>query len=179
MRKVSVPFGDFDFSVYRKYDDIVIRSAALLDADCLSVLERAIFPQEIYGSDVLNKKKFQYFLSRANALLLVAQRGDLLLGYALALFKKNSKTCRIYSIALSGGARGKGVAQKFIMEIEDFSRRANLQKISLETRSDNLAMQNLALKCGFHELKRMQNYYHDGADALKYIRDLSKEKKDA
>lgn len=61
MRKVSVPFGDFDFSVYRKYDDIVIRSAALLDADCLSVLERAIFPQEIYGSDVLNKKKISVF----------------------------------------------------------------------------------------------------------------------
>lgn len=150
-----------------------LRYANLEDVEKLGTLEAKIFPVESYGRDVLHPRQFRYFLTKANAFVVICERENIFCGYMIVLFRKNSDTARIYSIAIPPSAQGKGLGVFFLSSLEDICRKIKIRKITLETRADNLGMQKLSLRSGYSEVKRLKAYYHDGTDALKFAKDIS------
>ena len=140
----------------------------------LAVLEKELFPTVIYGHDVLDKKKFSYFLTRANALVLNLQHHNCLIGYMLVLFRSNSLSARLYSVGLSGNYRNKGLGAFMMTALEEFCFDIKANKIFLETHQNNLQMQKLCQILGYKKTAKLSNYYADGNAAFKYEKSIDK-----
>lgn len=149
-----------------------IRPATKEDIPSLVALEQEIFPATIYGADVLDRKKFLYLLTKANALVLVCTSEKKICGYVIILLRKTSSAARVYSIAVSPDHRGKGIAPLLLDHAQNICREKNCTRIILETREDNSKMRGLCARLGYKETKRVKGYYHDGQTAIKLSKDI-------
>lgn len=157
---------------YFRHDDIVIIAGHKDMYKDLAKVESHLFPKEEYGTDVLDAEKFRYFLTRANADVIVLQQDGEVAGYAIVTYRKNSKISRLYGLALAPQLRGKGFGIILMRIVEKVAIAKGCNAISLETRMDNKVMQNMCTRSAFKQVKVMKKYYHDGADAYKYRKDL-------
>ncbi|MGH1456320.1 MAG: GNAT family N-acetyltransferase [Alphaproteobacteria bacterium] len=117
---VHVRAGCFSVRPFFRHEDVIIQSGFPDMAHSLATLEKRIFPIEKYGSDVLSAAKFRYFMTKANAITLVVKYDEILIGYAILIFKKNSDIVRVYALAMDENMRGKGfgMAQKMRISIK-------------------------------------------------------------
>jgi [ribosomal protein S18]-alanine N-acetyltransferase len=91
-------------------------------------------------------------------------------GALVLLSRRNSRSARIYSLVVHPRARGCGLAQALVRRAEAEARRRGCQAVSLEVRADNRAARSLYAGLGYCELKRLPEYYEDGADGLRLQR---------
>ena len=77
------------------------RRALPQDAALLSDLENRTF-----DADRISLRSFRTLLKRDTALVLIAERDGGIAGYALLLFRRNTTTARLYSIAVDSAAAG-------------------------------------------------------------------------
>ena len=173
-KNVVLKNGSYSPRLRKKREDTVFRLVRETDIKRLARLEAQIFPEELYGRDVLTARHFRHLLKRGNALIVICERAGQLAAYAILLFKKNSDTARIYSIAVAQEQRGQRIAGRLMDEIETLCAGVKAQAITLETREDNAAMQALCDRSGFEVYHRMAQYYHDGQTAIKYKKSLGK-----
>lgn len=73
-----------------------VRQAKSGDLAALVELERRCFE-----TDRLSRRQFHYLLTRANASILVAERGGVPVGDAVLLFSRATSMARLYSIAVA------------------------------------------------------------------------------
>lgn len=150
--------------------DFHIRQATPGDLDALCQLETATFTY-----DQIGRRSFRYLLRSPAALLLVccagvdpAQASDTrpLLGYAIVLTRKNSRYWRLYSMATSAEARGKGLGKAMLQSILT---RAHGQSsgIRLEVKCDNAVGLALYRQLGFEVTDLLPGYYSDGSDGYR------------
>lgn len=90
----------------------------------------------------------------------------------ILLTRRNSRSARIYSLAVNPAARGQGLAKKLVQKAEAAARRRGCERLSLEVRADNAAARGLYAGLGYAELKRLPGYYDDGAPGLRLHRQL-------
>ncbi|MDH5722153.1 MAG: GNAT family N-acetyltransferase [Alphaproteobacteria bacterium] len=164
--------GNFIPTLCVLHDGLIIQNVDEGDVEELACLEKRNFSFQQYGSDVLSAKKFLYFLTRANAVTLVARSGSAILGYVIIIFRKNSNIARLYTMAVDRPARGKGLAKKLLQVAEKLAAGFGCAYMSLETRIDNKAMQNLCENSGYQKKNFLKNYYADHGDAYKYVKRL-------
>ncbi|WP_249321577.1 MULTISPECIES: GNAT family N-acetyltransferase [unclassified Campylobacter] len=144
----------------RKIHDLskmTLQKPNLTDIKALFELESASFDR---FSSPLSKRAFRYHIDK-NFMLAAKENGEIL-GYILIF--AYLKTPRIYSLAVSPKARGKGVAKALISEVLSW-----FESLRLEVRVDNVAAINLYKKFGFKQTKTLSKYYDDGCDALEMI----------
>ena len=79
---------------------------------------------------------------------------------------------RLYSLAISAEARGRGVGEKLLVAAERDAARRGSARMRLEVRRDNAAAQRLYLRRGFRVIGERHAYYEDGYDALRYEKPL-------
>ncbi|MDQ1340303.1 MAG: [ribosomal protein S18]-alanine N-acetyltransferase [Campylobacterota bacterium] len=127
----------------------------------LCALEESLFDSDNYP---ISKRAFRYHIKKNNLILGAFEKGSLI-GYSLVFNYK--KSARIYSIAIDKNHQRKGIGQKILQEIIYIVRENKINNIFLEVRIDNVNAINAYKKNGFKELKRLQNYYLDGADGIK------------
>lgn len=147
--------------------DFAIRDARSEDADSLVELEAASF-----DADRVSKSSFRRLAPRPTAALRVASAGGRIEGYALLLFRARSGVARLYSIAVDEQARGKGLAQALMRDMEAIARRRGCDRLRLEVRSDNDPAIRLYRRLGYRQFGRYRDYYADGTDALRFERSL-------
>ncbi|OQX49260.1 MAG: hypothetical protein B0D87_01280, partial [Candidatus Sedimenticola endophacoides] len=94
-------------------DTDAVRPARPGDLDALLELERHCF-----DSDRISRRQFRYLLTRANATVLVIERGGRLLGDLVLLFSRATSVARLYSIAVHGEARGQGLGRRLMKAAE-------------------------------------------------------------
>ncbi len=138
---------------------IYLRRAILADLAALENLEQT-FP-----GDRLSRRSFRHLLTRANAAVLVAEQ-DTLLGDAVVLFRKGSSRARLYSLVVAPEARGRGLGQKLLNEVETEARARGCTELRLEVREDNAAAVRLYEQSGFAHVGRVDDYYDDHSAAL-------------
>lgn len=139
---------------------VVVRAGTRFDIDALLQLEETCF-----SSDRLSRRSFMRFVSKGAHNLLVADEAGSLLGYVLVLFRSGTSLARIYSIAVSPVARGKGVASQLLEQAEAIAARRYCLFIRLEVASGNTAALELYRKFGYKPFAHIKQYYEDGADA--------------
>lgn len=133
----------------------------------LVALEQASFQHER-----LSPRRMRHWLTAGNAILLVASAGGELLGYSLALTRRDSTAARLYSIAIAAPARGQGLAKRLLARTEYHCRQRGCRSLRLEVARGNRTAIRLYQERGFRLFGIHQGYYQDGQDALRMTKEL-------
>lgn len=147
-----------------------IRAAGLQDLEDLLALEQACF-----DGDRISRRQFRYLLTRGNARTLVATEPHTpgLLGYVMVLFSRGTSLARLYSIAVSASARGRGVGRNLVEAAENAARDNTCADLRLEVRRDNTASLALFRQMGYREFGTIEDYYEDHMGALRLQKSLA------
>jgi ribosomal protein S18 acetylase RimI-like enzyme len=151
-------------------DGLQIRAAGLEDLEELLALEQACFQ-----GDRISRRQFRYLLTRGNARTLVATDPHIpqLLGYVMVLFSRGTSLARLYSIAVSASARGRGVGRRLVDAAEAVARDNASADLRLEVRRDNTASLALFRQMGYREFGTIEDYYEDHMGALRLQKSLA------
>ena len=144
-----------------------IRRARLSDLEALLGLERRAFT-----TDHLSPRQYRHHLTNDSACVLAAVDASGLLGKAVVFFRKNSRIARLYSIAVSDAARGRGIGEALMRAAERAARAHGRQRLRLEVRQDNASAIRLYERLGYRRFGAYPRFYEDGADAWRYEKGL-------
>ena len=144
-----------------------LRKARPGDIDVLMVLEERAFP-----GDRLSRRQMRYHLQNPKAQIWVCpDREDRPLAYLLAFFHEG-RAPRLYSVAVSAAARGKGLGEQLVRQFLAEAKRRRAAKVILEVRTDSKAAIALYEKLGFRETRCLPGYYDDGCMGIKMLKTL-------
>jgi len=146
----------------------LIRPATIKDIDHLLAIEKSCFV-----TDQLSRRNFRYLLTKANAQTLVDEVDGVIRGYAMLLFSRCTSMARLYSFATALTFRQQGVAQNLLKAAEVSAIERDCVSLRLETRYDNVAMQQLVTKNNYRKFGVIANYYEDNAAALRFEKSLA------
>lgn len=145
-----------------------VRRAEVSDLDDLVALEASSFAQ-----DRLSRAQYRKHLDSQTALVLVASANHRrFLGTAVVFFRKATTVARLYSLATTPQARGKGVGSALIGAAEDTARSRGCRVLRLEVRTDNAVAIALYEHLGYARIGTYKAYYADGTDALRFEKAL-------
>ncbi len=145
-----------------------IRRAKLADLDTLVALERRSFT-----TDHLSRRQYRHHLLSPTAAVLAAVDASGLLGKAVVFFRVHSDIARLYSIAVSDEARGRGLGEALLAAAEEAAREHSCSRMRLEVRQDNAGAIRLYERQGYRRFAARPRYYEDGADAWRYEKVLT------
>lgn len=107
------------------------------------------------------------------AVLLVAEQGGRLAGYALVLFRPNTRIARLYSLAVAPDAAGQGLGPLLLAAAEEAARARNSTRLRLEVRAGNARAISRYRKSGYDLFGRHLDYYDDHGNALRFEKRLA------
>ena len=146
---------------------LVVRDAVIDDLDAIAKLECDSFPE-----DQVSRRAFAYYLRAPQRPVVAATIDGELAGYVLIALRRGGRSARIYSIAVEPRFARRGVGAALIAAAEKFARRHDRDALTLEVRYDNAPAIALYEKCGFRPFGEHEDYYTDGATALRYRKSL-------
>jgi ribosomal-protein-alanine N-acetyltransferase len=144
-----------------------IRPATPDDLDAILALEVAVF-----STDRLSRRSLRAFIASPLRPLLVAASEAGLAGYALIALRKRSDVARLYSIAVDRSNGRRGVGRALMAACERYAAAHGRRALRLEVRHDNEAAIALYRRLGYREFGHYDNYYADGAKALRFEKEL-------
>jgi ribosomal protein S18 acetylase RimI-like enzyme len=145
-----------------------VRRAEVSDLDDLVALEESSFAQ-----DRLSRAQYRKHLDSETALVLVASANHRrFLGTAVVFFRRAATVARLYSLATTPLAQGKGVGSALIEASEDAARARGCRALRLEVRKDNAVAVRLYERLGYVCIGEYTAYYADGSDAVRYEKPL-------
>ena len=144
-------------------------------------ISRLVEVEEVcFDYDQLDKRKFRYFIQKGHDDLIVQTLEEVIVGYALLLFKKGSSLARLYSIAVLPEYKGMGLGQKLLEEVEIRAQEKDCSYIRLEVKKSNVRALQLYKKMGYLEFAIKAHYYDNNENAIcleKKVQNLSKANK--
>jgi ribosomal-protein-alanine acetyltransferase len=152
----------------RRQGRLDVREAVPDDLESISALENASFPQ-----DRVSRRSFRHFLRQARRPVIAATIDGELAGYALVALRKGTRRLRIYSIAVDPRFGNRGVGRALLQACEQYARSHGRDTITLEVRYDNAPAIGLYEKSGFRQFGEHEDYFEDGATALRYEKALT------
>ena len=141
-----------------------IRPARASDLDALVALENAVF-----RGDRLSRQSFRRLIGSSSATVLVAAGVSGVDGYCAVFFRKHARVARLYSLAARPGAGGTGSR---LLAAAERQAGTCAHWLRLEVRSDNDRAIALYKRSGYAVIGEIENYYQDGANALRYEKRL-------
>lgn len=139
-----------------------VRPAGLDDLDAIARLEQDFFPE-----DQVSRRSFRYFMKKTWSPVIAAFIDGELAGYALAVVRRSGRSVRIYSIAVDPRFGRRGVGSALLQACEKFALAQGKAALTLEVRYDNAPAIALYEKFGFRQFGEHEDYYSDGATALR------------
>jgi ribosomal protein S18 acetylase RimI-like enzyme len=140
--------------------EVTIRPARLGDIPELVRIEN-----ESFEMDRLSRRSFQRLLRSGNIACIVAVRDRRMVGYVLVLFRSSISLARLYSIAVSTGARGMGLGHQLLAAAEGEALKHDCVYMRLEVHPKNRRAIALYRDMGYQEFGVFHDYYEDHADA--------------
>ena len=141
---------------------VTIRPVQESDANALYEIE-----QECFVIDRLSARRIRHWIRASNRIFLVAEDQGVLLGYGLAFLHQGTRLSRLYSLAVSMRARGKGIAKQLLRNIERDAVENGKLFMRLEVPKDNQAAIGLYTRFGYQAIGAYLDYYEDHSDALR------------
>ncbi|MEW6050612.1 MAG: N-acetyltransferase [Candidatus Zixiibacteriota bacterium] len=145
-----------------------IRPATLADLPRIEQLEA-----DCFGEDRFTRAQLRYLLTKANCTPLALDLEGRLVGSAFMLWRKGSRVGRLFSIAIDGRIRGKGLGAFLLTACEQAAIKRGCRTISLEVRADNKAAIGLYKRFGYQITGDLPGYYADGANGLAMRKSLA------
>ncbi|MGQ7791768.1 GNAT family N-acetyltransferase [Faunimonas sp. B44] len=138
------------------------------DLDAVHRIETGAFE-----TDRLSRRSMARLLASGSARCLVAEHRGEVVGYVLVLLRRTSAAARLYSLAVDPRASGTGLGHLLLCAAERAARDAGKRTLRLEVRTDNRRAIRLYEAAGYRPIGTRDDYYEDGAAALRYERALS------
>ncbi|HSN18873.1 MAG TPA: ribosomal protein S18-alanine N-acetyltransferase [Gammaproteobacteria bacterium] len=138
----------------------MIRPAVERDIDSLLPIEHRCFHH-----DRLTRLDFHRALKAKSAVLLTAEEGGTVLGYAL--LKVRGRQAHLESLAVDPDARRLGLGRALLRAAEEASLARGALHMRLEIREDNPAAYALYQSLGYRQHGTWLEYYEDQSDALR------------
>jgi len=147
---------------------ITIQQATINNLEILYQIERESFPIEAF-----NKQHIAYLLENPNAVSLMAQINNVIVGFIIGLIHRHNKKIigRVYTLDVAVKYRRKGVGLKLLDEIERIFVKRGVKICYLEVRKDNVAALELYRKHGYVEVEELKHYYK-GAHGIRLEKKL-------
>ncbi|MEX6509000.1 GNAT family N-acetyltransferase/peptidase C39 family protein [Jiella sp. M17.18] len=157
-------------------EELTIRPAEPGDLDRLVALET-----EVFEADRISRRSFRNLIGAPSAAVIVAVgpgegSGRPLLGYAALLVRRGTGLARLYSLAVSHAAAGRGVGRALLKAAEAASFERDRIAIRLEVREDNERAIRLYRSEGYRPIGRYLDYYADHMPALRFEKTLRGDK---
>jgi [ribosomal protein S18]-alanine N-acetyltransferase len=127
----------------------------------------------VFDRDELSRRSLRYYIGATTAVFLVAELETAIVGDAIVAFRRDSSVARLYSLAVAPSATGRGLGRALLRRCEREADARGSGKLRLEVRADNAAAIALYRSAGYHEFGRYDDYYEDGASALRFEKDLT------
>jgi ribosomal protein S18 acetylase RimI-like enzyme len=148
--------------------DIRLRPGAPADVDALGQLENRVF-----SYDRLSRRGFRRFLASATASLIVAECDGGCAGYALVLFRAESRIARLYSIAVEPAVSGRGIGSLLLSAAENAARERGATVLRLEVHERNAPAISRYRRSGYVLFGHRIGYYDDRGNALRFEKALA------
>ena len=152
-----------------KRSSVRIRRATPSDLAALVDLENSTFI-----SDRMSARQLRHHLDNASSAVLVATRDGEVVGSAVLFLHARHRSARLYSIAVSAGARGGGIGQVLLAAAERVATAQGRAVMRLEVRSENSPARKLYERNAYRSIGRRKGYYEDGHDAERYEKSLAR-----
>jgi ribosomal-protein-alanine N-acetyltransferase len=149
---------------------IWVRPARLEDLAAIEAIEAAVF-----DSDRLSRRSLRYYLKSRNATLIVVSADARIAGYSLVSFRQSSPRARLFSIALDPVEQGRGLGRVLLGASERAAKARGTVALRLEARVDNARAIEFYEGCGYRSFAAVEDYYQDGAAALRFEKSLAQE----
>lgn len=118
------------------------------------------------NGDNYTKHTFEYLLSEPRTFSYrVVTPKDELVGFAFVMVNENN-AAHLTTIGVAPEHRGRGLAKRMLLHIENSLRAKEVGTIMLEVRVANEAAQNLYRKLGYTVVQRIAKYYNNGEDCF-------------
>lgn len=144
-----------------------IRPAKKEDLPAILELEKICFKEETF-----HKRQIEYLLLKARSLVLVASLEGNIVGSIIILLRKHISNARIYSLNVQPSYRRKGIGSLLIDQSENLLAKMGYRNLTLEVGVNNIAARNLYTLNGFSVIRKIEKYYKNGDDALRFIKKL-------
>lgn len=145
-----------------------IRPARDTDLDALLALEGRVF-----ATDRLSRRALRRLLAAGTAAVLAAESAGALAGYAMVLFRAGSAVARLYSILVDPRVAGRGIGAALLAAAEAAATARGAALMRLEVATRNRRAIRLYERAGYRAFGRYEDYYEDGAPALRYQKPLA------
>lgn len=145
------------------HSTFILQEATFDQLDELVELENHCFT-----TDRLSRRNFRNMIRSESADVIALMEGNTISGYAIVLYHKGTSLARLYSIAVSPTARGKGYAKTLVEEVELRARKRRCIFMRLEVKVDNDNAIKLYESLGYKKFGVYPDYYEDHRDALRF-----------
>ena len=146
---------------------INIRTATGKDLDAVVELENIGYETDHFG-----RRQFHYLLTKANAVTLVMDGSQGVIGMCMLAFHRGHRVCRIYNITVHPEHRRHGYAKTLLEEAERVALAHGSNVFRLEVRADNEIAIGFYERHGFARGERKLRYYEGGKSAWVYRKRL-------
>lgn len=148
--------------------DISIELASVEDAGPITQMSRRLIEVDLPQSWTV--RRVTNHICSANSVVVVARDQRLIAGFAVMHFADDSAHLNL--LAVEPDCRRCGIGRSLITWLEESSRVAGVQFISLEVRSSNHRALRFYSKLGYTETGSIPGYYSGVDDATLLARDL-------
>ncbi|MEN3974857.1 N-acetyltransferase [Emcibacter sp. SYSU 3D8] len=138
-----------------------IRPATLADIPAMVRLEQISFP-----GDRLSVRSLRRLVREGRAICLVAEVEEHVVGDAVVLLRRGSRSARLYSVAVDPARRKAGIGTALMAEAERLAVSSGRDVMRLEVREDNVAAHRRYLATGYVTVGSKPGFYDDGAAAI-------------
>ena len=126
--------------------------------------------ESLFATDRISRHSFVHLFRRGHAEVWVAEGPDRLLGSAVVFYHARKSMARLYSLVVDPAARRNGVGCALLQACEGAARVRGRVGVVLEVWEDNQAALTLYKKNGYHNKKRILDYYEDGTAAFRLLK---------
>jgi ribosomal protein S18 acetylase RimI-like enzyme len=143
-------------------------------ADLDNLLELEIL---VFANDRMSRRSLRHFLSTPSATVVVAEHLGQIVGCAVVLFRPNSMIARLYSIAVLPRRAGRGIGPALLAASEQAALARRRRTLRLEVYERNHRAIALYRKAGYEQFGRLEKYYADKGNALRFEKHLAAPKR--
>jgi len=143
--------------------EIRLRQMVKTDMPGIMTLEQELFPEDAWTPEMFAGEFAQ---PASRRLYLVAEEGEVLIGYAGMMFGGGSQA-DVVTLAVDPAHWGQGTGTALLSALVDEAGRRGYTEVLLEVRQDNPRARRLYLRHGFTEIGIRRGYYQpSGVDAV-------------
>jgi ribosomal protein S18 acetylase RimI-like enzyme len=120
-----------------------------------------------FSGDRMSRRRFQHWVKASNRVFLVVESDRKVVAYGLVFLHKGTRLARLYSIAVSGTMRGKGIGKMLLLALEHEASEKGRFTMRLEVAKGNEGAIGLYESLGYRSFGEYHDYYENHGDALR------------